>query len=114
MAGDAGTGPGGAGEAAGEGVAASCPACGEPLDPSDRFCEACGKARLGPRAVIEIPEIGPEAVLETSSRRVRPAPPAGCGDCGGTCIDRDGYCDQCGLRQPTGAEHVEIELSGPV
>jgi len=109
----AGTGPGGDAEPAGEGIATSCPACGEPLDPSDRFCEACGRSRAGPRAVIEIPEIRPEAVLETSSRRVRPAPPAECADCGATGIDRDGYCERCGLRQPTGNEHVEIELAGP-
>ncbi|MFF5263546.1 protein phosphatase 2C domain-containing protein [Actinomadura viridis] len=95
-------------------VAASCPACGEEYDPGDRFCERCGRARQGPRAAIHVPEVRPEAVLETSSRRVRPAPPRTCGDCGGTRIDDDGFCDRCGLRRPAGNDHVEIELVGPV
>ncbi|MCP2337844.1 serine/threonine protein phosphatase PrpC [Actinomadura rupiterrae] len=34
-------------------------------------------------------------------------------DCGAVAIDADGYCGRCGLRQPTGREHVEIALSGP-
>ncbi|GAA2428919.1 hypothetical protein GCM10010191_47650 [Actinomadura vinacea] len=106
---------GGMGDDMGDGdVALSCGWCGEPLEPGDRFCEACGKAPRGPRAVIEIPEIRPEAVLETSSRRTRSEPAAECADCGGTGIDADGYCDGCGLRQPTGNEHVEIELAGPL
>ncbi|GAA3930548.1 hypothetical protein GCM10023085_09920 [Actinomadura viridis] len=95
-------------------VAASCPACGEEYDPGDHFCERCGRARRGPRAVVHVPEVRPEAVLETSSRRVRPAPPPICGDCGGTRIDDDGFCDRCGLRRPAGNDHVEIELVGPV
>ncbi|MFC6880323.1 MULTISPECIES: PP2C family protein-serine/threonine phosphatase [Actinomadura] len=36
-----------------------------------------------------------------------------CADCGGHAISADGYCDQCGLRQPNGREHVEIELAAP-
>jgi serine/threonine protein phosphatase PrpC len=31
-----------------------------------------------------------------------------CAECGGTDISEDGYCGQCGLRQPSGREHVEI------
>ncbi|MFC5747392.1 protein phosphatase 2C domain-containing protein [Actinomadura rugatobispora] len=112
---DDGTGENGGGhEPAGdEDVVLSCPWCGEPLEPGDRFCEACGRAPHGPRAVIEIPEIRPEAVLETSSRRTRTEPGPACGDCGGTDIDAEGYCGDCGLRRPAGNEHVEIELAGP-
>ncbi|XVQ11231.1 protein phosphatase 2C domain-containing protein [Spirillospora sp. CA-255316] len=112
--GDTDPGNGDGREPAGDGdVVLSCTWCGEPLEPSDRFCEACGRAPYGPRAVIEIPEIRPEAVLETSSRRTRTVPDPVCGDCGGTDIDAEGYCGACGLRQPTGNEHVEIELAGP-
>ncbi|MEU8124525.1 protein phosphatase 2C domain-containing protein [Spirillospora sp. NPDC049024] len=32
-----------------------------------------------------------------------------CVDCGGGTIGADGYCEQCGLRQPSGREHVEAE-----
>ncbi|MFI0354559.1 PP2C family protein-serine/threonine phosphatase [Actinomadura sp. 9N407] len=98
----------------GEHGAVPCAGCGEPLDPYDRFCELCGRPRpVRPRSVVEIPDVRPSAVLETSSKRLRQAPPARCGDCGGTGIDPDGFCELCGLRQPTGNEHVEIELCGP-
>jgi serine/threonine protein phosphatase PrpC len=92
-----------------------CPGCGEPLDPYDQFCELCGRARPGRRRpAVEIPDVEPSAVLETSSKRIRQAAaPERCGDCGGTAVDGDGFCELCGLRQPTGNEHVEIELSGP-
>ncbi|MFB4316591.1 PP2C family serine/threonine-protein phosphatase [Actinomadura sp. 21ATH] len=49
-------GQGGDGER--ERAGASCPACGEPLDPDDRFCEACGlaaRAADGGRAESELP-----------------------------------------------------------
>ena len=94
-------------------VALSCAWCGEPLEPGDRFCEVCGRAPRGPRAVVEVPEIRPEAVLETSSRRTRAGPASACADCGGTDIDADGWCGDCGLRQPAGDAHVEIVLAGP-
>ncbi|QXJ26881.1 protein phosphatase 2C domain-containing protein [Actinomadura graeca] len=47
----------------------------------------------------------------TRPRRVASAGP--CAECGGTAIDGDGYCETCGLRQPAGRDHVEIELPAP-
>ncbi|MCP9980856.1 PP2C family protein-serine/threonine phosphatase [Actinomadura madurae] len=31
-------------------------------------------------------------------------------DCGSGAVGADGYCEQCGLRQPSGREHVESDL----
>ncbi|MEU8802497.1 protein phosphatase 2C domain-containing protein [Spirillospora sp. NPDC048819] len=35
-----------------------------------------------------------------------------CADCGGGAVGGDGYCEECGFRQPSGREHVEAELGG--
>jgi serine/threonine protein phosphatase PrpC len=37
---------------------------------------------------------------------------AACVDCGSGAVGADGYCEQCGLRQPSGREHVEAEVGG--
>jgi serine/threonine protein phosphatase PrpC len=52
--------------------------------PGEGFCEACGHPLGAPAAVA-------------------------CTACGATAISADGYCDQCGLRQPAGSDHVEAE-----
>jgi serine/threonine protein phosphatase PrpC len=63
-----------------------CPACDMPVYPGEDFCEACGHQ------------------LGTPVRR--------CTGCGANAIGEDGYCEQCGLRQPDGTDHVEIEIDG--
>ncbi|MGI5227801.1 PP2C family serine/threonine-protein phosphatase [Actinoallomurus sp. CA-142502] len=63
----------------------ACPVCDLPVYPDEDYCEACGH-RLD-------------------------APVPRCPGCGGTAIS-DGYCEQCGLRQPDGTDHVELEIPG--
>src|SRR5581483_1673427 len=46
-------------------------------------------------------------------RRARRERGAACGDCGATAVGEDGFCEECGLRQAGGREHVEIELAAP-
>lgn len=97
----------------------SCPACGEMVYAGDAFCEGCGH-RLG-GAPVPAPATAGAAVREgregrtfrisTASlarRRAATAPP--CTGCGGTAIDGDGYCENCGLRQPADRDHVETTL----
>ncbi len=62
----------------------TCPACDAPVYPDEGFCEACGH------------------------RLDSPVPT--CTGCGSRDL-ADGYCDHCGLRQPVGGDHVEIETS---
>ncbi len=62
----------------------TCPACDAPVYPDEDFCESCGH-RLD-------------------------SPVATCTGCGSRDLN-DGYCDHCGLRQPVGGDHVELELS---
>ncbi|WP_233358863.1 PP2C family serine/threonine-protein phosphatase [Thermomonospora amylolytica] len=72
-------------------AATRCPDCGDPVLPHHGFCESCGIPLRG------VPPAAPPP---------GPQRPAGCAECGSTEIS-DGFCGQCGLRQPSGREHVE-------
>ncbi|SEF73843.1 Serine/threonine protein phosphatase PrpC [Nonomuraea solani] len=48
----------------------------------DAYCEACGHALGAPT----------------------------CAACGAAAVDAEGYCERCGVRQPTGRDHAEIVL----
>jgi serine/threonine protein phosphatase PrpC len=74
-----------------------CPGCGEPVDPTDRFCEDCG-------ADLLLASGG----TPTSDARA----PAACVACGETEIDADGYCAHCGHAQPARRDRVELDLAG--
>jgi serine/threonine protein phosphatase PrpC len=50
----------------------------------DTYCEACGHAMGAPT----------------------------CTSCGAAAVDAEGYCERCGLRQPTVRDHAEIVLDG--
>ncbi|MFC5823759.1 PP2C family serine/threonine-protein phosphatase [Nonomuraea insulae] len=58
--------------------------CESPVVAGDTYCEACGHT-LGAPA---------------------------CASCGAAAVDAAGYCERCGLRQPTGRDHAEIVLDG--
>ncbi|MGC4953821.1 PP2C family protein-serine/threonine phosphatase [Actinomadura citrea] len=117
---------------------ALCRTCGEPVNERDRFCEECGRPdpttpRTPPlgtalphaspppasRDVPSVPVPAPRRALPPERRPDPRTPPAGpgggiaagsaCVDCGSGAVGADGYCEQCGLRQPSGREHVEAE-----
>jgi serine/threonine protein phosphatase PrpC len=67
-----------------------CPKCGEPLLPTDQYCEACGHD-LGDRS---------QPVTAT------------CAHCGETTAIVDGYCDRCGMKQPSPRDHLEASWPG--
>ncbi|NRQ32875.1 serine/threonine-protein phosphatase [Nonomuraea sp. NN258] len=56
--------------------------CEAPVLAGDTYCEACGHT-LGAPA---------------------------CASCGAAAVDAEGYCERCGVRQPTGRDHAEIVL----
>lgn len=89
--------------------AVTCGGCGEPADPDDRFCEACGRAlREDPEPVAE-----PEPVVAAApAAEAAVAPAATCGACGTGTVGTDGYCDECG-RRPAGVDHAEEVLADP-
>ncbi|MEV3921088.1 PP2C family protein-serine/threonine phosphatase [Actinomadura coerulea] len=114
---------------------ALCRTCGEPVNERDRFCEECGRPDpttprtppLGtalphasqppaPGGASQAPNPVPRQA-GPSERVSGPTPPpseggtagGACVDCGGGAVGADGYCEQCGLRQPSGREHVEAE-----
>jgi serine/threonine protein phosphatase PrpC len=77
----------------------SCPNCGAGdlvMDAESRFCEECGYALAEPVTGEEEP----------------PAPPGAkpCVSCGGTEIDAEGYCVDCGDLQPRRRDRMEVDL----
>ncbi|WP_239161759.1 PP2C family serine/threonine-protein phosphatase [Acrocarpospora phusangensis] len=63
-------------------MSAACPACGTLVLLGEAYCEQCGHG-LGA---------------------------VGCTSCGTPAVGADGYCENCGMLQPSGRDHVEIEL----
>jgi len=65
----------------------SCPHCGESAPPAASWCEACGSD------------------LQVTATEARPAMP--CVSCGAASasISGDGWCEQCGQRQPLPRDH---------
>lgn len=62
----------------------TCPLCESPVAPGDSFCEACGHPLTSPA----------------------------CESCGAAAVDAEGYCERCGVRQPTVRDHAETVLPG--
>src|SRR5215210_4309084 len=72
-----------------------CPSCGEALLPNVRYCEACG------------------ADVRTDSATAPVASPtSACVSCGAaaSAVAADGYCGQCGMKQPAPGDHREVDL----
>jgi len=78
-------------------VTTSCPTCGEPVGPKDRFCEGCGQSLL----VRRTPVGGPLGEDATSGK---------CVACGSANLGDDGFCEDCGRAQPTGRDRMECDL----
>ncbi|GAA1996098.1 protein phosphatase 2C domain-containing protein [Catenulispora subtropica] len=77
----------------------TCPKCGATdlvMDADTRFCEECGYALAEPVTGEEEPSA--------------PAGPKPCVSCGGTEIDGEGYCIDCGDLQPRRRDRMEVDL----
>lgn len=92
--------------------ALACPGCSAELFEGDTFCEACGKRLdgMGPDGGS-----GVSAAPGTNGRGTAAAPAptgppvrGGCAYCGARVSD--GYCEGCGLSQPSTRDHVELHL----
>jgi PPM family protein phosphatase len=73
-----------------------CPSCGAPSPAGNQFCEACGTG---------LPQAPGAATPETAVGRFT----AVCVNCG-SAVGADGYCQQCGYKQPDPHDHEEIDL----
>lgn len=78
-----------------------CPSCGEAAPEGASWCEACGADLAGPAAGAASAESTP-AVVATS-------PCVSC-DAPAHDITHDGYCQQCGQRQPSPRDHQVVDL----
>ncbi|NUP47194.1 MAG: serine/threonine-protein phosphatase, partial [Catenulispora sp.] len=77
----------------------ACPNCGATdlvMDSGSRFCEECGYALAEPVTGEEEPAVA--------------AGPRPCVSCGGTEIDAEGYCVDCGDLQPRRRDRMEVDL----
>jgi serine/threonine protein phosphatase PrpC len=97
----------------------ACPSCGAELAADAKFCESCGKPvgdpaasgaptpaapaaagdDLGSGPISAPTRISPVATSATSGGGRRP-----CVSCGGG-VGPDGYCEQCGTKQPSERDH---------
>jgi serine/threonine protein phosphatase PrpC len=84
----------------------TCPACGAGAARDDRFCESCGRELDGTGDVAAGAVGSAEAPGEMPVQSAGAAP---CAECGYPHISADGYCEQCGHRQPAGRDHVELD-----
>jgi len=70
-----------------------CPDCGRAVAAADNFCEAC-RTELAPAVVSD----------------AAPAGASECVACHAAQITADGYCESCGRKQPSGRDHIELNL----
>lgn len=118
-----------------------CASCGQPLEETESFCEACGTPRAtvareaaaaqenageadaaavpdvtGVLDVTGVPVALEAAVPASASGPTTPIPPleggVPCTHCGAAPseITPDGYCAQCGMKQPARTDHLEADL----
>lgn len=90
----------------------SCPSCGEPAEPTARFCENCGTALALTEA--NVAPAAEAADAPASGEVSTAAPPAGsCPNCGAADgYDADGFCLSCGVRPVRPRDHLEVDF-GP-
>jgi|GEM_PF-358649 len=77
----------------------TCPTCSEGAPSDAKFCEACGTDLVGGEALIAAPKPLPSATEPCVSCAADPAE------------IEDGYCGQCGTRQPAPRDHFEYDLA---
>ena len=87
-----------------------CPGCGSTVLPYASFCETCGHALVPTQPP---PSGGEPADGSQQTRRlgVRHSQLVTCPSCGGT-IDADGYCQTCGAKAPSAADHFAESAAG--
>ena len=73
----------------------NCPACHESVGVSDRFCESCGLSLMQDLSVA--------ATFESLAEPISP----NCQKCGSTDLEADGFCNQCGFRNPIHRDRFE-------
>ncbi len=73
----------------------NCSACHEPVDVSDRFCETCG--------FLLIKDSSAMATFQALTEPIFP----NCQKCDSINLEADGFCNQCGFRNPIHRDRFE-------
>jgi Double zinc ribbon len=81
-------------------AALTCPACGEPIEVGDSFCEACGTELTPPAISADVPGFSPACPVCSVDPLVAAS----------ATTSPEGYGESCGRKLPSGSEHVELDL----
>lgn len=73
----------------------NCSACNEPVEIDDRFCESCG--------VSLIKDLNAATTFQSLSEPIYP----NCQKCNSIDLEPDGFCNQCGSRNPIHRDRFE-------
>ena len=85
-----------------------CVSCDTPFNIGDRFCEECGVSLVIIQPVIQtdVKAVGDPNPLSVQTANQKP-----CTKCTSIDIDLDGFCNQCGHRNPIPRDHQEVVFS---
>ena len=78
-----------------------CASCDTPFELGDRFCEECGVS-------LDADQTDLKAVGDSNRLPIQIANQKPCIKCNSLDIDLDGFCNQCGHRNPIARDHQEV------
>ena len=94
-----------------------CASCETPFELGDGYCEVCGVSLANAQTVTRTTtQTIAQTIAQTVVKAVGDSNPASspttnqtpCTNCGSLDIDPDGFCNQCGHRNPTARDHQEV------
>ena len=85
-----------------------CASCDTPFELGDRFCEECGVSLAVVQSVIQTDD---RAIGDSNPSSIQSTNQKPCTKCTSLDIDIDGFCNQCGHRNPTPRDHQEVVFS---
>lgn len=86
----------------------ACPQCGAEVHANDRFCEGCGHVLAA--ALGATLDTTPMSDLAGATAELTEEGGTLCVHCEEGRVDSDGYCLQCGRKQPDPRDHLEHDL----
>jgi PPM family protein phosphatase len=83
----------------------NCPSCNTVATTGDRFCEECGTPLMIEQTSVE------SNAQSGAQSGAQPSVQSSCQKCGSFDIDSEGFCNQCGHRNPAARDHQEVIVS---
>ena len=91
----------------------NCASCHTPFNLGDRFCEECGVSLAVAQSTTQsvnkiIGQVDITAIDDPNLLSSQTSTQTPCIKCNSLDIDLDGFCNQCGHRNPTARDHQEV------